>query len=114
MARLASWLLLMLVGYGYRTWLAALWILAFLVLGQFVFPGAQLIPVSGTPAVQYHRLAYSLDVLMPPLVDLGQEKAFRPRPATPALYWFWGFITAGWVLTTAVIAGLTAALRRTP
>jgi hypothetical protein len=113
-AKLANWLLWGTVGYGYLTWLAALWILGFLVLGQFVFPGSQMSPVGSVPAAQYHRLAYSLDALMPPFVDLGQEKAFRPRPGTSALYWSWGFITSGWVLTTAVIAGLTATLRRTP
>lgn len=55
------------------------------------------------------RLRLHLDVLLP-IVDLGQEKAWRPLGA--AQYRAWALTGLGWVLTTAVVAGLTRVLRR--
>jgi len=51
----------------------------------------------------------TLDALLP-IVDLGQRHAWQAHGA--ALYWTWAFMAAGWILTTAVAAGLTGLLRR--
>ena len=51
----------------------------------------------------FNPLAYTLDVLLP-IVDLGQKSAWQPQG--PTLYWSWALTLAGWVLTTAVVAGL--------
>jgi hypothetical protein len=105
-----NWLLYLTVGYGYRTWLAAVWLAG---LGWWVFTGAH--PghmVQATPnrtGPGFHALAYTLDVLLP-IVDLGQEKAWTPRGW--AAYWTWSLIAVGWVLTTAVVAGLTGIFKR--
>jgi hypothetical protein len=40
------------------------------------------------------------------IVDLGQQKAWQAHGA--AMYWSWAFVAAGWVLTTAVVTGLTS------
>ncbi|MEU5719289.1 oxidoreductase [Streptomyces sp. NPDC020403] len=109
--RLLSRLLYLTVGYGYRTWLAALWLLALLALGTAVFDHAHpahMIAI-GKPAPAFHPVTYTLDVLLP-IVDLGQQKAWLPTGS--ALYWFWLFSGAGWVLTTAVAAGLSGVLKR--
>jgi hypothetical protein len=106
-----NWLLYLTVGYGYRTWQAAVWLLGLLLVGTWVFDRAY--PVSMVPAKQpvppFHALVYTLDVLLP-IVDLGQQSAWQPRGA--ALRWLWVLIGAGWVLTTAVVAGLTGILKR--
>jgi hypothetical protein len=106
-----NWLLYVTVGYGYRTWWAGLWLLTLLVIGSLVFSGAHplhMLPAAAvTPAFQ--PVAYTLDVLVP-VMDLGQRKAWLPLGA--AQVWSWSLTGAGWVLTTAVIAGLTNALRR--
>ncbi|MGY0021247.1 hypothetical protein ACVHNB_20015 [Streptomyces sp. YJ-C3] len=109
--RLLNWLLYLTVGYGYRTWLAALWLLALLALGTAVFVHAHPahLAATATPAPAFHPIAYTLDVLVP-IVDLGQQKAWAPTGS--ALYCFWLLSGAGWVLTTAVVAGLSGVLKR--
>jgi hypothetical protein len=106
-----SWLLDLTVGFGYRTWQAAVWLLGLLLVGTWVFDRAY--PVSMVPAKQpvppFHAVVYTLDVLVP-IVDLGQQSSWLPKGA--ALDWSWVLIGAGWVLTTAVVAGLAGILKR--
>lgn len=106
--KLANWLLYLTVGYGYRTWLAAVWLAALLVLGTQVFAPDQMTKTA-TTAPSFSALGYTLDVLLP-IGDLGQQKAWQPGGA--AQYWSWAFIAAGWILGTAVVAGLTGVLKR--
>jgi hypothetical protein len=106
-----NWLLYLTVGYGYRTWLAGLWLAALVALGTAVFAGAyptQLRAASAT-VPSFQPAAYTLDVMLP-IVDLGQKKNWFPQAA--AQVWSWALTGAGWVLTTAVVAGLTNALKR--
>ncbi|MFJ8804431.1 hypothetical protein [Streptomyces sp. NPDC102487] len=109
--RLLDWLLYLTVGYGYRTWLSAVWLLALLALGTAVF--AQAYPAHMTPSGRstpaFHPIAYTLDVLLP-IVDLRQQTAWLPVGS--ALYCSWLLSGAGWVLTTAVVAGLSGVLKR--
>ncbi|MQA82912.1 MAG: hypothetical protein GEV10_31410 [Streptosporangiales bacterium] len=106
-----NWFLWATVGYGYRTWLAAVWLAAILVLGSLVFAvlhPAELHPAgAGTPA--FNAFAYTVDVLLP-VGDLGQQAAWQAEGA--AVWWSFGLALAGWLLVTAVVAGLTNALSR--
>ncbi|GAA1785211.1 hypothetical protein [Actinomadura chokoriensis] len=106
--KLVNWLLYLTVGYGYRTWLAALWLAALAALGTQLFAPDQMTKAA-TTAPPFNALGYTLDVLLP-IGDLGQQKAWRPDGA--AQYWSWAFIAAGWILSTAVVAGLTGILKR--
>jgi hypothetical protein len=111
LGKLWNWLLYLTVGYGYRTWLAALWLLTLFLLGTRVFDHAypaQMIPAK-QPAPTFSPVAYTLDRLLP-IVNLGQRDAWIPQGA--ALRWSWVLTGAGWVLTTAVVAGLTGILKR--
>lgn len=104
-------LLYLTVGYGYRTWWAGLWLLGLLTVGSVVFAGAypeHMVPTAGV-VPSFQPVAYTMDVLVP-LVDLGQKKTWIPRGA--AMIWSWMLTGSGWLLTTAVIAGLTNALKR--
>lgn len=72
----------LLVGNGFRTWWAAVWIILFTLVGTAVFNGAhqhgELSPVK--PAVQimpFQPFVYSLDVLLP-IVNLGQADSYIP------------------------------------
>jgi hypothetical protein len=103
-----------LVGYGYRTWQAGLWLAAFLLAGVAVFAHAhthqQLTPAKQPNELQhFNPLVYALDVLLP-IVNLGQEGGWVPHRF--AAVCFWVLTLAGWVLTTAVVAGLTGVLKR--
>jgi hypothetical protein len=110
-----NWLLYGTVSYGYRTWLAALWLLLALWAGTNALDDAHqaglLDPAKDNLGQQptFHPLTYALDLLLP-IVNLGQEGAWIPRGW--AERWTWGLILAGWVLTTAVVAGLTGVLKR--
>jgi hypothetical protein len=100
------------VGYGYRTWLAGIWLAALVVLGTWVFSGAypgHMIAISSHPPA-FHAAGYALDLLLP-VIGLGQKSAWQPQ-GSALLYWSWGLTAAGWVLATAVVAGLTGILKR--
>ena len=96
------------VGYGYRTWLAGAWLVAFLAVGTCVFSRAHMIATEAHPPA-FHAFAYAADVTVP-IISLGQKSAWDPQGA--ALYWSWALTAAGWVLTTAAVAGLTGILKR--
>ena len=104
-------LLYVTVGYGYRNWLAAVWLGALLVLGSLVFASAYPAHMHrAAPVVpSFQPVIYALDVLLP-IVDLGQQQAWIPQG--PALACSWLLTGTGWILTTAVVAGLTNALKR--
>jgi len=107
-----SWLWYFSVGYGYRTWQALVWLVALAVAGSVVFTRAypvHMVAVTAHPP-RFQPVVYTLDVLLP-VVGLGQKAGWQP--ATPGLLdWYWGLTAAGWVLATAVVAGLTGVLKR--
>lgn len=105
-----NWLLYLTIGYGYRTWQAAIWLAAFTLIGSVLFTLAHPHMTQATPTPPaFHALPYTLDVLVP-VVDLGQEKAWIPQGWAQDCSWF--LIIAGWFLTTAVVAGLTGIFKR--
>jgi len=107
-----SWLWYLTVGYGYRPWLAGAWALALAAVGTAVFSHAypaHMIATSPHPPA-FHAAAYALDLLLP-VIGLGQKSAWQPQESAYQ-YWSWVLTGAGWVLTTAVVAGLTGILKR--
>jgi hypothetical protein len=99
------------VGYGYQTWRAAVAIVALVALGTVVFaaayPGDFAAAKSNGPG--FNALIYSVDVLVP-VINLGQRDAWIATGAVE--WWTFFFKLAGWVLSTAVVAGVTSVLRR--
>lgn len=100
----------LLLGYGYRPSRAFYSLSIFWVLGTIYFTfyssPRQVKPGEGP---QWMSWAYSLDLLLP-IVNLGQESAWRPDGA--GLYVAYGLIAFGWVMATAVIAGFTRIFSR--
>ncbi|MFF8837392.1 oxidoreductase [Streptomyces sp. NPDC015130] len=98
------------VGYGYRPWLAGIWLLALVLLGALSFRTDTPHPVKQGEGAPFQPLVYTLDLLIP-IGGLGQR-----------MNWYWTdsglqwlaylLIALGWVLTTAVIAGVTRTLQR--
>lgn len=111
LGKLWSDLLWIIVGYGYRDWLAGLWLLGFLIVGSVIFSLAW---PSGfealkTPAPAFNPVAYTVDTLLP-VIDLGQQSAWTPRGA---FRWIsWSLVLVGWGLATAVLAALAGLLNR--
>jgi hypothetical protein len=102
-----GWIQYCTVGYGYRTWWALGWILALIFIGSTVF---QLWP----PAPKDHpppfvSFVYSVDLLIP-VLNLGVRESFVPLGWTAGLAWI--LQAAGWILTTAFVAGIARRLNR--
>ncbi|MFJ5310163.1 oxidoreductase [Streptomyces sp. NPDC088350] len=100
-----------LVGYGYRPWLAGVWIVALAVLGTVVFGGRTPIRVQAGQGPPFNALVYTLDLLIP-IGGLGQRTAWYWAEGSPAQWLSYGLIAAGWLLTTAVVAGVTRSLNK--
>jgi hypothetical protein len=110
-AKIWNWLLYLTVGYGYRTWQTGLWLLFFGLAGTAVFAGAypaHMIATSRHP-MPFNAPVYALDVLLP-IISLGQQDSWQPDGG--ALYIYWTLIIVGWVLTSALIVGLTGIIKR--
>src|SRR5919198_3663345 len=92
LGKLWNWLLYLIVGYGYRTWLAGIWLLVPIVVGERAFAHASadrlLVAAKDNPAQQpaFHAAVYALDLLLP-IVSLGQDSAWIPFGW--ARWWVW-------------------------
>ncbi|MCK4626838.1 MAG: hypothetical protein KAV00_16120 [Phycisphaerae bacterium] len=132
--RFVHWLFKWSVGYGYRLWLALIWLAVFVGIGTTIYwdgPARGLIEPAkervyldkdyketGQLPKEYPKFCapiYSLDCFIP-LVDLHQEDYWHPSPHCRWKWPLWGYlwfhIIAGWLLTYAVVAGITKAVRR--
>jgi hypothetical protein len=108
-ARLLGRLLDWTVGYGYRPWRAALWLVVMLAVGTAVFSTQRPEPVAAGSARQFDAVMYTFDLLLP-ISAFGLRDAFAPVGSTRWLAY--GLTAAGWLLATALVAGVTRALRR--
>ncbi|MFF4951467.1 oxidoreductase [Streptomyces chattanoogensis] len=98
------------VGYGYRPWLAGLWLIALALLGTLVFGSHSPTPVKQGEGPPFQAFVYTLDLLIP-IGGLGQRAGWYWTDSGPQ--WLaYVLIAAGWVLTTAVVAGVTRTLNK--
>ena len=102
-----------MVGYSYRTWLAAVWLVALLALGTVLFGNvyrADLAPAN-KPDVQppFQPFLYTLDLLLP-VASLHIHDAWIAHGA--AQWWSVFFIVMGWILATAIVLSLTGLIKR--
>jgi hypothetical protein len=108
-ARALGHLLEWTVGYGYRPWRASLWLSLLLAAGTAVFTQWPPSPSAEQANPHFDAVMYSLDLLVP-FSAFGLRDAFVPTDGTRWVAY--GLIAAGWVLATALLAGITRALRR--
>ncbi|GAA2110018.1 hypothetical protein [Actinomadura alba] len=97
------------VGYGYRPWLAAMWLSLLVAVGTTVFSAQRprpLKPPDERP--ELHAFIFTLDLLIP-IGTFGQRDMWQPVGWTQWLAY--ALIAAGWILATALIAGATRVLR---
>ncbi len=98
------------VGYGYRPWIAAVWLVLLVTLGTAVFSlhhPRTLRQPEERPL--FHALIYTLDLMLP-IETFGQRSAWDPVGWTRWLAW--SLTGAGWLLATALISGVARVLRR--
>jgi hypothetical protein len=100
------------VGYGYRPWLAFVWLGVLWLLGALAFSSlhddGDIRPLRAEHP-PFSAPIYTLDRLIP-VVSFGLRDAFA---ASGGAQWLaFGFTLLGWALTVALLAGLNAAVRR--
>lgn len=117
--RASSYVLGATVAHGYRSWQAALWLIALLAIGTGLFglvfadslkdPHAELTPARDAVVVPaFQPFIYTLDVLLP-VIDLGQATAWNAHGA--AQWVAVALALSGWLLTAALVAGIAARRR---
>jgi hypothetical protein len=108
-ARIGGVLLDGLVGYGYRPWLAGLWLALLVGLGTAVFTALPPVPIDPSHRPHFSALVYTVDLLIP-IGAFGLRGAYDPvgvgRPVAD------GLIAAGWILATALVAGVSRTVGR--
>ncbi|MFJ7629221.1 oxidoreductase [Streptomyces sp. NPDC097595] len=109
-ARAWGYLLDVSIGYGYRPWLAGVWLLALTLLGTLTFAAHPPTPAKEGEGAPFQPLVYTLDLLIP-IGGLGQRTAWY-WPDSGVQWLAYLLIAFGWVLTTAVIAGVTRTLQK--
>jgi hypothetical protein len=113
-ARMWDWVLDALVVYGYRTYRAAVWLALLLVVGTMSLTLAEargmLTPAANLPQQhEFNAFLYAVDWIVP-ILNLHQREAWIAHG--PAQWLTLGLAAAGWVLTTAVVLGLSGVLKR--
>lgn len=104
-----SYLLDWSVGYGYRPWLAALWLAALIIVGTTVFAWWPPSALSPGAAPQFDPFAYTINLLLP----VGQFIQPNQWDLSGIERWFaYALVGAGWLLATTVIAGVARVLNR--
>lgn len=104
LGRLLDWT----VGYGYRPWRAAVWLATLLAIGTVAFSLRRPQPAGdGNPHLDLPL--YTLDLLLPISV-FGVRDDFAPDGATRWLAY--GLSAAGWLLVTALVAGVARVIKR--
>jgi hypothetical protein len=108
--RIAGKLLDLTVGYGYRTWLALFWLAGLWAVGYAYMSHVEPTTIdSDLIGAQWSPGLFTLDLLLP-IISFEQEGVFAMHDADR-----WvasGLELAGWLLATAVVAGLSRALQR--
>jgi hypothetical protein len=97
------------IGYGYRPGRAGLWLAALIAVGTITFGLHHPAPAQNGAHFEFNPFFYTLDLLLP-VISYGQQSAFAP---TGAYQWLsYALITAGWILATTIITGISRALYR--
>ncbi|MEU4696433.1 hypothetical protein [Nonomuraea dietziae] len=104
-------LLDLMVGYGYRSWLAGLWAALLLAAGTAIFTRVPPVQVDPDEMRTFTPFVYCLDLLVPVSVF---EVRGAYEPAGWTAWVAWTLVVSGWVLATALIAGATRVLRPAP
>ena len=98
-----------IVGYGYRPVRAFAWLVVLLAAGSVYFTVNRPVPLDPAHHPHYQPVLYAADLLIP-IVNLGQSNTWAPTG--PAQWVAAALIAMGWILATAVVAGITRILTR--
>jgi hypothetical protein len=97
------------VGYGFRPLRAAGWLLSLLTVGSVAYALDHPRALKASEAPHFNPVFYTLDLLLP-VISFGQEAAFAPDGWRQFLSYV--LVITGWILATAVLAGVTRTVSR--
>ena len=107
--KIAGYALDVIVGYGYRPGRAFAWLAVLLTFGSVYFTANRPAPVDPGHQPHYQPVLYTADLVVP-IVNLDQTGAWKP---TGTAQWVAAaLVISGWILATAVVAGVTRVLAR--
>lgn len=107
--KIVGWGQDLLIGYGYRPFRAASWLVGLLAFGTIVFSLHKPAILNSDDHPHFNAFFYTLDLLLP-IGDLGQERVFSPEGV---YQWIANFLViSGFILGLTVAAGATRALSR--
>ncbi|MFB9906640.1 hypothetical protein [Allokutzneria oryzae] len=98
------------VGYGYRPWLAMIWIAVFWLVGGLWFADHRMQRLDDGQNPEWNPWLVSADLLLP-IINLGQDNMWAFTG--PSQWVSGGLVALGWVLASTVAAGATRVLKRT-
>jgi hypothetical protein len=97
------------VGYGYRPWLAAIWLISLIAIGSIIFAWRPPPPVDPHTSPSFNSLVYTINLLLP----FGQFiQPDQWNPNGPERWFAYSLVGVGWLLASTVIAGVTRVLNR--
>jgi hypothetical protein len=97
------------VGYGYRPWLAAIWLITLVTIGSITFAWRPPPPIDPATSPPFNSLVYTINLLLP-IGQFVQPNQWNPNGSER---WFaYSLVGVGWLLASTVIAGVTRVLNR--
>lgn len=103
--RLTGYLLDLLVGYGYRPWLAGWWFAACWLAGAVALRLDPPSPLTAAAPSSYSPATHAIDLMLP-VVNLGYDNAWQATDITT------GLGVAGWLLIITAAGGIIRLLTR--
>ncbi|MGX7823787.1 hypothetical protein ACTG9Q_01720 [Actinokineospora sp. 24-640] len=97
------------VGFGYRPWLAMVWLALFWIVGTVWFADNVMERLDADQNPVWNPPLLATDLLLP-IIDLGQDNKWRM--VGPSQWISGGLIAVGWILATTAAAGATRVLKR--
>ena len=109
---LVDWFHFLFVGYGRHPWQAIYFIVAFVLLGCFLFPRRKMEAQKPEYAARvYNRFWYSLGLFLP-FVDLQVAKEWKPRNDRHFITFYMRLhILFGWILIPFFLAALAGLVK---
>lgn len=117
----------MVIGYGYRPWLALLWISMFIFLGWLISRQAapRLFRSTTSDPAKFNAFMYSVDSFVP-IIEFRQAKNWAPDARAPGSVrlagfrltgsrvriYFWIHTAVGWILTVFLAAAVSGLIQR--
>jgi hypothetical protein len=97
------------VGYGYRPWLAAIWLITLIAIGSITFAWQPPPPLDPAISPPFNSLVYTINLLLP-FGQFVQPNQWNPNG--PERWFAYSLVGVGWLLASTVIAGVTRVLNR--